>query len=128
MSKKKPDQVVDNPGLMPYTTNVGAPAIQKEDVELWKQRSVGKVNHEFKAKFEELKKQYEQLVDEYNWNELIYNSKYSFEPVIGEIYHLYVGKNDKYFLSLISPTEWDKPHIGSFRINTEHKWEKQYDQ
>ena len=128
MSKKKPDQVVDNPGLMPYTTNVGAPAIQKEDVELWKQRSVGKVNNEFKAKFEELKKQYEQLVDEYNWNELIYNSKYSFEPVIGEIYHLYVGKNDKYFLSLISPTEWDKPHIGSFRINTEHKWEKQYDQ
>lgn len=124
MSKKKPDQVVDNPGLMPYTTNVGAPVIHKEDIELWKQRSVGKVNHQFKAKFEELKKQYEQLVDEYNWNDLIYNSKYSFEPVIGEIYHLYVRKNDEYFLSLISPLEWDKPHIGSFRINTQHKWEK----
>ena len=32
---KKPDQVVNNPGIMPYTTNVGAPAIQKDDVELW---------------------------------------------------------------------------------------------
>jgi hypothetical protein len=26
---------------------------------------------------------------EYEWNELVYNSKFSFEPVIGEIYHLY---------------------------------------
>ena len=29
---KKPDQIVDNPGIMPYTTNVGAPAIQKDNI------------------------------------------------------------------------------------------------
>ena len=33
---KKSDQVVDNPGIMPYTTNVGAPAIHKDNVDLWK--------------------------------------------------------------------------------------------
>jgi hypothetical protein len=28
-------------------------------------------------------------MEEYEWNELVYNLKFSFEPVIGEIYHLY---------------------------------------
>lgn len=124
MQKKKPDQVVDNPGIMPYTTNVGAPAIRKEDIELWKQRSVVKVNHQLKTRFEELKKQYEQLVDEAYWNDLVYNAKYSFEPIIGETYHLYY-KNDEPFLSLISPDEWDKPFIGSFTLDTNNKWIKQ---
>ena len=124
MQKKKPDQVVDNPGIMPYTTNVGAPAIRKEDIELWKQRAVTKVNHQLKARFEELKKQYEQLVDEAYWNDLVYNAKYSFEPIIGETYHLYY-KNDEPFLSLISPDEWDKPFIGSFTLDTNNKWIKQ---
>jgi hypothetical protein len=27
-------------------------------------------------------------MEEYEWNELVYN-EFSFEPVIGEIYHLY---------------------------------------
>ena len=62
MTKKKPDQVVDNPGIMPYTTNVGAPAIRKDDVDLWKQQGVAKVNHQFKTRFEELKKQYDVIV------------------------------------------------------------------
>ena len=124
MKKKKPDQVVDNPGIMPYTTNVGAPAIRKEDIELWKQRAVVKVNHQLKTRFEELKKQYEQLVDEAYWNDIVYNAKYSFEPIIGETYHLYY-KNDEPFLSLISPDEWDKPFIGSFTLDTNNKWIKQ---
>lgn len=124
MQKKKPDQVVDNPGIMPYTTNVGAPAIRKEDIELWKQRAVVKVNHQLKTRFDELKKQYEQLVDEAYWNDLVYNAKYSFEPIIGETYHLYY-KNDEPFLSLISPDEWDKPFIGSFTLDTNNKWIKQ---
>ena len=124
MTKKKPDQVVDNPGIMPYTTNVGAPAIRKDDVDLWKQQGVAKVNHQFKTRFEELKKQYEQLVDEFEWNDLVYNAKYSFEPIIGETYHLYY-KNDEPFLSLIAPNEWNKPYIGSFTLDSNNKWIKQ---
>jgi len=124
MTKKKPDQVVDNPGIMPYTTNVGAPAIRKDDVDIWKQRSVTKVNHQFKTRFEELKKQYEQLVDEFEWNDLVYNAKYSFEPIIGETYHLYY-KGDEPFLSLIAPNEWNKPYIGSFTLDSNNKWIKQ---
>jgi len=127
---KKPDNVVYsekdgyNASLLPYTTNVGAPAIQTEDVDLWKQRGVNKVNKQLETKFNELKEEYQRLVDEFRWNELVYTAKFGFEPVIGETYHLYVGNDGNVFLSLISPTEWDREHIGSFRLDSQQKWIK----
>jgi hypothetical protein len=71
------------------------------------------VNKELELKFNELKLQYQQLMEEYEWNELVYSAKFSFEPVIGEIYHLYRDAAGVNFLSLISPQEWNKEHIGT---------------
>lgn len=127
---KKPDQIVwdkeegYNAALLPYATNVGAPAIIHEDIDAWKQRGVNKVNHQLKAKFEELKAEYQQMVEEFKWNELVYTAKFAYEPVIGETYHLYVGNDGGVFLSLIGPTEWRRKCIGSFRLNSEQKWIK----
>jgi hypothetical protein len=45
--------------------------------------------------------------------------KFSFEPVIGEIYHLYRDAAGLNFLSLIGPQEWNKEHIGTFKLNSE---------
>ncbi len=128
--KKYPDQVVYdeeegfNASLLPYATNIGAPAIVADDVSSWKQKGVNKVNHHLKSKFEELKAEYQRMVDEYNWNELVYSSKFSFEPIIGEEYHLYVGNDGNVFLSLIGPAEWKRECIGTFKINSEHRWIK----
>jgi hypothetical protein len=124
MSDKKPDNFVDNPGLLPYGSNIGAPAIQVSNIENWKEPRVLNVNKQFEDRFEQLKQEYQKLIDEYKWNELVYKSKFSFEPVIGKIYHLYYADNGKIFLSLISPNEWKKEHIGSFKYNHDNKWEK----
>ena len=121
---KKPDNVLDNPGLLPYGSNVGAPAIQVSSIEHWKEPRIVNVNHQFEDKFLELKREYEKLIEEYKWNELVYKSKFSFEPVIGKIYHLYYGSNGKIFLSLIEPNEWNREHIGSFKYNHDNKWLK----
>lgn len=121
---KKPDNVADNPGLLPYASNVGAPAIRTEDVDAWKQRGVNKVNKQLSTKFEELKEEYRRLVEEFQWNELVYTAKFAYEPVIGDTYHLYVGNNGAPFLSLIGPNEWNKEHIGSFRLDSNQKWIK----
>ena len=121
---KKPDNVADNPGLLPYASNVGAPAIRTEDIDGWKQRGVNKVNRQLSTKFEELKEEYKKLVEEFQWNELVYTAKFAYEPVIGETYHLYVSKDGSPFLSLIGPTEWDREHIGSFRLDSNQKWIK----
>jgi hypothetical protein len=43
------------------------------------------------------------LVEEYKWNELVYNAKFAFEPVIGQTYHLYVGRDGNIFLSMVNP-------------------------
>lgn len=121
---KKPDNVVDTPGLLPYASNVGAPAIRPDNVDDWKLRGVHKVNKQLETKFLELKEEYLKLVEDYKWNELVYQAKFSYEPVIGEIYHLFVGKDGNPFLSLISPNEWNKEYIGSFKLNSEQKWIK----
>jgi hypothetical protein len=128
MESKKPDNVVYsddegfNASVLPYGTNVGAPVIRMDDVVSWKSRGISNVNKQFESKFNELKIQYQNLMEEYEWNELVYNSKFSFEPVIGEIYHLYRDEAGANFLSLIGPLEWNKEHIGTFKLNSEKKW------
>jgi hypothetical protein len=71
--------------------------IRIDDVVSEKQ-GISNVNKQFESKFNE-QNTVSNLMEEYEWNELVYNSKFSFEPVIGEIYHLYrdAGLN---FLSL----------------------------
>ena len=128
MKKERPDNIVFsdekgyNASLLPYSTNVGAPAIKIDDLVSWKSRGITNVNKEFENKFNELKIQYEALMEEYEWNELVYAAKFSFEPVIGEIYHLYSTSDGINFLSLIAPHEWNKEHIGTFKLNSDKKW------
>ena len=119
---KKPDNVADNPGLLPYASNVGAPAIKVEDISAWKAVNAVKVNHQLQTKFNELKEEYKKLVEEYKWNELVYNAKFAFEPVIGQIYHLYVGRDGNIFLSMINPNEWNYECVGSFILDSNNKW------
>lgn len=128
MKNKKPDNVVYsvekgfNANVLPYATNVGAPVIRVDDVVSWKSRGIDNVNKELGNKFNELKLQYQKLMQEYEWNELVYSAKFSFEPVIGEIYHLYRDATGVNFLSLIGPDEWNKEHIGTFKLNSDKKW------
>ena len=130
MKKKYPDNIVYdekegfNANILPYGSNVGAPSIKVENIAVWKGVSVNKVNKQFSAKFNELKEEYQKLVEEYQWNDLVYKSKFNFEPVIGETYHLYIGDSGEMFLSLIEPTMWNREHIGSFTLNSERKWIK----
>ena len=130
MGKKIPDLVVydEEKGYyqkeLTYGSNVGAPAIKMEDVGGWKQTQANIANKQFKTKYDELKEEFQKLIDEVNWNDLVYSSKYSFIPVMGETYHLYIKNDDTTFLSPISPDQWRQKHIGSFRLDSTQKWIK----
>ena len=121
---KKPDNVAETPGLLPYGTNVSAPAIKVENITAWKSINAIKVNHQLQTKFNELKEEYQKLVTEYKWNELVYNAKFAFEPVIGQTYHLYVGRDGNIFLSMVNPTEWNYECVGGFLLDSNNKWNK----
>lgn len=128
MGKVIPDNVVFsddngyNASLLSYPTNVGAPVIHIDNLVSWKSRGISTVNKQFENKFNELKVQYDNLMKEFENNELVYNANFSFEPVIGETYHLYRGEDGYNFLSLISPAEWNKEHLGTFQLNSDKKW------
>ena len=128
---KKPDNVVFNTetqkydaALKPYATSVGAPVIKTTDSVAWKNRSISKINHKIEAKFLELKTEYEKMVREFEYNKLIFQAKFTFEPIIGNVYHLYERKNGESFLSIISPEECDFNFLGSFYLNADQIWEK----
>ena len=132
MSKsKKPDQVVFNEdtqqydaALKPYATSVGAPAIQVTDNSSWKTRNIHKANKQIKAKYLELKAAYDKMMEELEYNNLVYNARYAFEPIIGETYHLYRDKKEEPFLSIIAPSDCNFDYIGSFLLNSELIWRK----
>lgn len=129
MPKKKPDQVVFNEkenkynaSLLPYATNTGAPKIEATDVTAWKNSNISKVNHQIKTKFEALKKEYQNLMEQYEYNNLVYQANYSFEPIVGQVYFLYESSKKGLFLSLISPEECNFDYRGSFQLNEDKMW------
>ena len=80
MEKKKyPDNVVwsEERGyyahLLPYATNIGAPAIKPDNVSTWKNEKILKTNHYFNRKYEEIKEQYQKIIEEFEWNNIVYN-------------------------------------------------------
>lgn len=128
---KKPDSIVwsEEKGYyaksLPYGSDLGAPAIRPENVTAWKQAQSLQINSHFKERFDEIKREYQNFIEEYKWNDILYKAKYSFEPVVGKIYYLYVEDSGLY-LSLISPDEWrsSPDFVGSFRLSSSFKWEK----
>jgi|SRR6056300_299319 hypothetical protein len=122
---KKPDMVADNPQSMPYPTNVGAPAFTVPDVLSHKQERGVTATHHLQTRFDELKEKYFELVKLAEDTALVYNAKYNFIPIVGKTYHLYVGADEKLFLSIIEPervTYWDCK--GSFKYTSDNVWER----
>ncbi len=129
--EKKPDAIVFdeetqsyNGSLLPYATGVGAPKITPPDVTTWKNTNIISANNEFKAKFEDIQMQYEQMMEQFEYNNLVYSAKYSFEPITGKTYHLYRAKDASTFLSILSPQECNFDFLGSFRLGPDKMWEK----
>lgn len=129
--EKKPDQVVFNTktksydaSIKPYATSVGAPVITPTDNIAWKNRSITKVNHKVETRYLELKAEYEKMIEEFENNKLIFNAKFTFEPIIGEVYHLYQRENGESFLSIIAPEECSFNALGSFYLNADQTWDK----
>ncbi|MBE7629931.1 DUF2452 domain-containing protein [Tenacibaculum piscium] len=128
---KKPDNVVFNTttqkydaSLKPYATSVGAPVITTTDTIAWKNRSINKINHKVATKYLELKAEYDKMMQDFEYNKIIFEAKFTFEPIIGQIYHLYKRENGESFLSIIAPEECDFNSLGNFYLNVDQIWEK----
>ncbi len=129
MSQKKPDSVVYNEGtqrydafLRPYATDRSAPRIVPQQLTGWKRQGSKAVNDKLAAEFEEIRRQYEILKERLEYNQLVYNARFNFEPVVGKAYHLYRDSQQQAFLSVIAPEECRFEHLGSFRLESDFSW------
>lgn len=127
--KKKPDLVVwdekngYNSNMKEYPTNIGAPSFQLPNVSLIRTEASKKMMSVFDREREELIMKAEKLSQEFNDSLMVWESKISFEPIVGKTYYLYDFNGVK-TLSLISPNEWNKQDcsLGGFILNSENKW------
>ena len=87
-------------------------------------KNILKANKQIEAKYLELQAEYKKMMEELEYNNLVYNAKFNFEPIIGNTYHLYRDKKEQAFLSIIPPNECNFNFIGSFYLNSELIWKK----
>jgi hypothetical protein len=133
LEKKKriPDLVVwdekngYNANLKSYPTNIGAPSFDLPNIDLVKNESTKKMVDIFNKEKQEILERIEKLYQEYNDSILVWESKISFDPIVGKTYFLY-NFNGVNTLSLISPDEWNKKDcfIGAYVLSSDRKWIK----
>ena len=127
--KKKPDGVAWDEEkeaylskLLPYATSQTSPVIQVPNIDAFKKKGVDKVSKQFQAELEDLQQKIKSFVSLASDTQQVYSAKCKLEPIVGERYHLYVGEDGENFLSLISPNDWEKEYLGTFRLDSEYKW------
>ena len=111
--------------LLPYATSNSSPVIHIPNVDAFKKKGVDKVSKQFQAELNDLQNKIKSFATLAADTQQVYSAKFKFEPIVGESYHLYNGKNGESFLSLIAPSDWDKEYLGTFRLNSDYKWERQ---
>ena len=131
MEKNKPDNIVWDETheayfakLLPYASNLGSPIISIPNVDAFKKKGVDKASKQFQAELKELQSRIKSFVELASETQKVYEALFKFEPIVGETYHLYKGKEQN-FLSLVAPSEWNKEFLGSFRLNSDFKWVRQ---
>ena len=95
------------------------------EIDEWKPTQATVVKKHFTEKFKELKKAYDDLIEEFNWNKVIFESEMMFTPVMGKTYYLFQRNDGTNFMTLISPEEWGKndfKYIGAFKQDSRQKW------
>ena len=110
-----------NPAYLPYPNSTLSPRIVPTDLSNFKARGISEVERDLQQKLVELREQYLEAIDHFNWNKLVYEAEIQFEPVVGEIYHLYESRGRR-LLSMIGPDEWPMKHLASFRLNVDRQW------
>jgi hypothetical protein len=127
--EKKPDLVVWNEKngydakLKSYPTSASAQKFDLPNVPLFRSESSKKMMDVFNREQQEIRERIEKMYDEYNTSIMVWESKISFEPIVGKSYFLYNFAGEL-TLSLIAPNEWGRGNdfVGEYILNSDNKW------
>jgi hypothetical protein len=110
-----------SPAFMAYPVSTLSPKIIPNDLTSFKSRGISEVERELQQKLTEIRETYLAAIDHFNWNKLIYEADLSFEPIIGQTYHLYEVRGRR-LLSMIAPDQWYHKHLATVRLNVDRQW------
>ena len=116
------DDFPNRAAYLPYPASRLGAKIVPQDLTSFKSRGISRVERDLRQQLVELREQYLAVIDAFNWNKLVYESQFSFEPTTGGSYHLYEIRG-RHHLSMIAPEEWNQRWIGSFRLTSDSRWE-----
>lgn len=124
----KPDDVADNPHALPYASDRAAPAIRPDrSVSGWKTNAVVAANKHYEDRYNDIKRQFNELAEEFKWNDIMFNAEMRIKPVVGKPYYLYQRQDGTHRVSLFAPGETlsgKDGYIGTFQLNYDNRWIK----
>jgi len=138
MSEENPidkDKITEHPGLVPFAHHVGSALIRPADMGKVKSRALGAMEQQTHLQMKQIFEQMEKLAEQaekirrrVEISHEIYRSQICFEPIIGQVYHLYEKDDGSKVLSMIAPAEWGrsfpyKALIESVKMLGDHTWE-----
>lgn len=99
--------------VLPYSASVSGAVIRPTEEGMIRHKALTAMEEQTNMQLEQIRKQIELLVMQAQeiqkrkeLSMMIYGAKLSFQPVIGQVYHLYEKKDGSYTISMISPKEW----------------------
>ena len=136
------EKVAENPGLLPYAHTISAPEIKPLDKGRIKGNAMAAMVEQTNMHLGQIKEQIELLARQakaiqhrVDVSTKIYKADTNFDPVIGHIYYLYARTEEKWVLSMISPSEWGaripyQSYLAKVSLLSDHTWdvlETEYD-
>ncbi len=130
-----PKKITNHPGLLPFAHHVGSALIRPDDMGKVKGRALVSMEQQTHLQMKQIFEQMEKLAEQaerirrrVEISHEIYGASIGFEPVIGQVYHLYERDNGKKVLSMIAPDEWGGSmpyahHLESVKMLGDHTWE-----
>ena len=138
MSDENPidkDKITNHPGLVPFAHHVGSAIIRPADMGKVKSRALTSMEQQTHLQMKQIFEQMEKLAEQaerikrrVEVSHEIYDAEMGFEPITGQVYHLYEKENGRKVLSMIAPDEWGrtmpfKCHVESVKMLGDHTWE-----
>lgn len=122
--------------VLPYSASVSGAVIKPTEEGVIRHKALTAMEEQTNMQLEQIRKQIELLAlqaqeiqKRKELSMMIYNAKLNFQPVIGQIYHLYEKKDDNLMISMVSPKEWGasgpfKRHIAKVQLLADHTWKE----
>lgn len=122
--------------VLPYSASVSGALIKPTEEGVIRHKALTAMEEQTNMQLEQIRKQIELLAlqaqeiqKRKELSMMIYNAKLNFQPVIGQVYHLYEKKDDNLMISMVSPKEWGasgpfKRHIAKVQLLADHTWKE----